>query len=505
MKKILTSLLLLSFYSTVNAQILCIFCYDQNDSISQNVNNLILNGGFENTTCALNSNGNTFCPNSMNYNCDIMDWLCTGGGQYTYSCFYDSNFWYVQSGTHSVYFGNSFCPPCNTGDTSCLVTNDCETTGISPGYPLNGPDYGNANGISIEQNVSGLTPGATYVLEFWAGGEDMGNFPNQGLFGLDVGFGYTYLRNNATQAHVGIGKRYVVVFNADSVSHTIKFTNWGHICNECTELVLDDVRLYTLAELSPVVPVCAGANVSVMFNAPNHICPGTCTQFTNLSLNATTFLWSFPGATPSVSTDPSPTNICYNTPGAYPVTLIGSNGITGDTLTLNNYITVYPFPPPQGILQNGDTLFANAGGVTYQWFFNGAVIPGATDQYYVATASGNYNVVATDENSCEVEAVLNNVIAVSSQLAVGNLQLAIFPNPVKNKLEVRNLEQYPDASIKIYSILGTAVSLPTVPKFRDKLPTCLLDVSMLPPGIYFLELKTDSGSIVKRFVKSTSR
>ena len=33
-----------------------------------------------------------------------------------------------------------------------------------------------------------------------------------------------------------------------------------------------------------------------LFSAPNHICPGTCTSFNNLSLNATSYLWSFPGA-----------------------------------------------------------------------------------------------------------------------------------------------------------------------------------------------------------------
>jgi hypothetical protein len=65
------------------------------------------------------------------------------------------------------------------------------------------------------------------------------------------------------------------------------------------------------------------------------------------------------------------------------------------------YITVYPFPPAQGILQSGDTLYANAGAVTYQWYFNNNLIPGATNYFYVAPASGDYNVVATDGNGCE--------------------------------------------------------------------------------------------------------
>ena len=254
---------------------------------------------------------------------------------------------------------------------------------------------------------------------------------------------------------------------------------------------------------------CIPCNISLpvaSFSAPNQICPGACIDFTNNSSNATSFTWSFPGGNPSVSTDASPTNICYSAPGYYDVTLIAGSSNGSDTITMSNYILVYPTPPPQGILQSGDTLIANPGAVSYQWYFNGSLIPGATDYFYVAPASGNYNVVATDVNDCEVEAVVNDVIA-GIQFAVGNAQMAIFPNPVSDILEVRNLNQYPDVSIKIYNILGTAVSLPP-DSYRDancQLPTCFLDVSTLSPGIYFLQLKSDSTTIVRRFVKSVSR
>ena len=498
MKKILTSLLLVCFASAIHAQIICIYCYDQNDSISQNVNNLVVNGGFENTNCIFNSNSNTFCPNSINYNCDIDDWVCTGGGSGTYSIFGDSNIWYVQSGTHSPYFGNAFCDACGngTGDTSCLVANDCETTGIPAGFPLNTGSYGGALGVSLEQMVNGLTPGATYVLEFWSGGE--GGFQLPGLFGVDLGFGYTYLRNVNTPAHTGIGRRYIIVFNATSTSHLVKFTNWGHICNDCTELILDDVRLYTLAELSPIVPPCSGANVVAAFSAPNHICPGTCTDFTNLSVNATSFQWSFPGGNPAVSTDPNPIGICYNNPGAYAVTLIVSNGITSDTLTLNNYITVYPSPPPQGIMQSGDTLFANAGATSYQWYQDGNIIPGATNYFHVALSSGNYNVVATDINNCEVEAVIFDVVAGIGQFATSNSQLAIYPNPVKDILEIRYHNSSAELTVRIFNNLGKKVF---EKHERNVSENISLDVSTISSGTYFLELSDGKNSVRKIFTK----
>jgi hypothetical protein len=249
----------LCHYST--AQILCINCYDQNDSISQNVNNLLLNGGFEKTTCVPNSASSCFCPNSLSYSCDILNWTCTGGGMSTYAHIYDTTGTasIVVQGANAVYFGNYLAFPCSSAlnDTSCLIKNLCTTQSPPPGYPKSFLTFGDTSGISIQQTVPALTIGETYVLEFWTGGEDIGVHPYyDGLFAVDLGFGKTFLRDPTTPQTTGIGRTYVIQFNATSSSHTIKFTNWGHICDSCTELVLDNVRLYTLAELDASVPHC---------------------------------------------------------------------------------------------------------------------------------------------------------------------------------------------------------------------------------------------------------
>ena len=499
MKKLLRLIVLCcSFLAahSVSAQVVCILCFDQNDSISDNVTNLIQNGGFETNTCA---GLGYICPNSSFYSCDLTNWICTGGGPSTYAHNDMNSLSLVVEGTQTAYLGNFYCNPCsNTADdTSCITDTACAILGLPPGFPTNTASYGGNTGVSIEQTVSGLIPGNTYVLEFWAGGEGS-SWPNRGLFAVDVGFGDTLLRNNQTRSFsTDIGTRYLIEFMAVSTSHTIKFTNWGHICSNCTELVLDDVRLYTLAELSPSVTPCAGINPIAIFSAPNHICPGTCTNFINLSLNCFTYQWSFPGATPAFSTDINPTNICYNTPGTYPVTLIGSNSTTSDTITLNNYITVYPYPPPQGILQNGDTLFANAGAVSYQWYYNGNIIPGATLYYYVASGSGDFNVVATDQNGCEVEAVIFGVLA-----GVGNVSseagMDIYPNPVNEKLVISSA-QLSINTIEVYNVVGEKVMAVQQPEITQG--SSALNVQMLPAGIYYLEVKAGTKKFRTKFVK----
>ena len=252
---------LLLSYSYVSAQIIQIRCFDQNNSISQQVNNLLINGGFENSTCSLGLNAGRFCPNSYLYSCDISNWTCTGGGVNTYATIVDgsgSSLTCTAEGVRAVYFGNSYSEACTSieQDTSCFNNINCEVIGIPLGYPSNNDQtFGGGTGISLEQTVNGLVVDSVYVLEFWAGGESYSANPfgGSGLFALNIGFGNTFLKCKPTSPLTGVGTRYLIDFKAVSSSHTIKFTNWGHICDNCTELVLDDVRLYTLKELSSFV------------------------------------------------------------------------------------------------------------------------------------------------------------------------------------------------------------------------------------------------------------
>jgi len=240
------------------------------------------------------------------------------------------------------------------------------------------------------------------------------------------------------------------------------------------------------------------------FQAANPICPGTCTDFTNLSLNATSYQWSFPGASPDTSTDLSPTNICYAAPGNYNVQLIAYNANGNDTLFLPNYITVYPVPPPQSILQSGDTLFAIAGSTSYQWYFDGNILNGATNYFYIAQASGDYNVVVTDSNGCEVEAAIFDVVA--EIITLSNSNLMVFPNPANETLYIENFSSnlnssqgfFLEAQIAIFNVLGECIYT------ADGNLPLTIDCRLLTPGIYMLEITSDNKRTFRTtFNKST--
>jgi len=229
------------------------------------------------------------------------------------------------------------------------------------------------------------------------------------------------------------------------------------------------------------------------------ICPGTCTDFLNQSSFATSFQWYFPGASPDTSTAEKPSNICYNTPGSYDVTLIASSASDSDTLTIANYITVYPFPPPQAILQIGDTLFANAGAVTYQWYHDGNILPGATDLFYVFSEGGDYNVICTDTNDCEVEAAINDVIGIEEYFQENIIK--VYPNPVLEILSVNSSSLTGAADdICIHNVLGEKVMAVTTPSFGEG-PGVEVNVSELPSGTYFIEIISNNKIYRAKFLK----
>lgn len=234
------------------------------------------------------------------------------------------------------------------------------------------------------------------------------------------------------------------------------------------------------------------------------LCPGTCTTFLNLSFNSTTYQWSFPGASPDTSTDLNPSSICYPNPGNYDVQLIATNANGSDTLLLTNYITVYPTPPPQAISQSGDTLFAITGTGTYQWYFNNNIINGATNYFYVAQTSGDYNVVCTDSNGCEVEAAIQNVIAGLTLTLSKGEGINLYPNPVTDKMTIHYSQATSETAVEIsiYNVIGVLVIKPQTLSLKTE---TVIDVSQLPDGMYLLEAYSDIKVLRVKFVKSTYR
>ncbi|MBU2020460.1 MAG: gliding motility-associated C-terminal domain-containing protein [Bacteroidetes bacterium] len=162
------------------------------------------------------------------------------------------------------------------------------------------------------------------------------------------------------------------------------------------------------------------------------ICQGGSVQFTNLSTNATSYAWSFPGGIPGSSTNVNP-SVIYPLVGSYTVVLTSSNGSQSDTEIKIVYVTVIANATvnlTSGIGSDNQTVCVNNPISTIQYAVTGASgmtltgsLPAGVSGNFVAsptggvysisgtpTVAGTYNFVLTSTGGgCAGQVVLGSI------------------------------------------------------------------------------------------------
>ncbi len=167
------------------------------------------------------------------------------------------------------------------------------------------------------------------------------------------------------------------------------------------------------------------------------ICEGSCITFTDNSTSATSWNWTFQGATTTSSSSQNPTNICYATSGTYQVTLVASNSNGSDTSI--QYITVNPLPQVQFAAL--DTVYTNtfpfalSGGTPTGGTYSGNGVSGGYFYPYLVSA-GTYTITYSysDSNSCSSSA--NQNIVVNTYVAGSN----VWPGDANDDLIANNFD-----------------------------------------------------------------
>jgi len=181
--------------------------------------------------------------------------------------------------------------------------------------------------------------------------------------------------------------------------------------------------------------------------------------------------------------------------GIYFGTLRDTSGCKQFSDTLQ--VMVNPLPVKLNVLRVHDTLSVTQGFASYQWYFNNATIPGATGYSHIAKKTGKYFVSYSDANGCRnYSDTINIDLTGIDDLERGDVN--IFPNPVKNVLNIRLPHEFQESkgTLIVYNYRGQQVLQKNV-TFHGA--SAAVDVSGLKTGIYLLNIDMQKRHYLCRF------
>lgn len=180
--------------------------------------------------------------------------------------------------------------------------------------------------------------------------------------------------------------------------------------------------------------------------------------------------------------------------GNYYVTVTDNANCTA----ASNHLAVNVHPlPPVSISVNGDTLVAY-NSVTYQWYFNGNIIAGATSPLYIAPQAGYYTVAVTDSNGCPATSIPVEVGTVGIAGQTQKFHWTISPNPGKGIFEIRIADYNGsiDLLAEIFDVTGRKIlQQPVVSSVTT------LDLRQVMDAVYFLKVSGTGFNEMKKIIK----
>lgn len=141
-------------------------------------------------------------------------------------------------------------------------------------------------------------------------------------------------------------------------------------------------------------------------------------------------------------------------------------------------------PTQSTITISGNDLTSTAA-TTYQWYFNGNLINGATSQNYTPTQSGIYVVRTTDVNGCVYVYSQGYLYTLSTSInEIETKSIDIYPNPSTGIIDVDfNFQNPKSVDIIVYDTFGKIV--------YENQNIAKVDLTELANGIYTMSISLD--------------
>jgi hypothetical protein len=130
-----------------------------------------------------------------------------------------------------------------------------------------------------------------------------------------------------------------------------------------------------------------------------------------------------------------------------------------------------------------------------QWYLNGVVIQGATNDSLIANVDGNYKVKVT-EDSCSAFSQ-DYAFQINSVITPTLTSKSIFPNPFTEEFTIRALTVNDKAKYTLTDLLGNKIPLNIIYQGQDNIVRPI----GISSGIYLLEISSEGKKEVFKLVK----
>lgn len=205
----------------------------------------------------------------------------------------------------------------------------------------------------------------------------------------------------------------------------------------------------------------------------------------------TSYQWFFngiaiPGATDSVLTV---NNVQTSDGGNYYCTVSnGCSTISSNTATV--FVTSTLIIPV--ITQEGNQLQSSIA-TNNQWYLDGTLLPGETNQFIDINASGTYS-VSSVAGACSANSATYQII--SNKDSKRSASINIFPNPSQGYFRIQTIGLNKSIELEVLNLLGQ-----TILKNVEFEKSFNLDLSELSNGIYIVSLSSDTYQSSHKLIK----
>ncbi len=202
------------------------------------------------------------------------------------------------------------------------------------------------------------------------------------------------------------------------------------------------------------------------------------------------------------ATDNCTGSITADTDTEFPISDEGTTVITwlyddgnGNVATQNQNVII---GIDNSVTVDGNTITANVtGSYTYQWYQRSGIwtilLQGETGRSFTPDQSGTYY-VEIDNGTCSTTSddVTITVTGIKNMAESG---ISVFPNPVKDVVNIRNSK---NIDLKISLINTTGETIKVINSISDNIQ---INMSGLPAGIYFININNGEASFIQKIIK----